>query len=374
MKTVEALSAWTLRCMAVAQTRWSARAWLAVLRPASQAYGALVSLRAALFARGLAGVRRLPVPVLSVGNLIAGGSGKTPFVEMLARRLHERGHRVAIILRGYRGASTEPMIVCDGRRLLCEPPAASDEAYLLARHLPGVAVLTGADRYRVGQVALEQLGCGIIVLDDGFQHLKVHRDLDIVLVDAVNPLGYGRLLPSGLLRERPEALGRADLLVITHADSGRDLDATTRAVRRYAPTAPIALAVHRPLGLIGPRSEECLPPEHLVGQRLLAFSGIANPRSFEATLTQLGAVVLGHRVFPDHYAYSAADLQVLSAAARKAGASLMVTTEKDMVKLTRLDRGKEALPLFAISISLELVEGAEVLDRMLGSLVKPSTS
>ena len=192
--------------MAVAQTRWSARAWLAVLRPASQAYGALVSLRAALFARGLAGVRRLPVPVLSVGNLMAGGSGKTPFVEMLARRLHERGHRVAIILRGYRGGSTRPMVVCDGRRLLYEPPAASDEAYLLASHLPGVAVLTGTDRYRVGQVALEQLGCGIIVLDDGFQHLKVHRDLDIVLVDAVNPLGYGRLLPSGLLREQ---IGRA---------------------------------------------------------------------------------------------------------------------------------------------------------------------
>ena len=374
MKAVEALSAWTLRCMALAEEQWTARAWLAVLRPASHAYGALVSFRAALFARGLTGARRLPAPVLSVGNLVAGGAGKTPFVEMLARRLHERGRRVAVVLRGYRGGSAKPMIVGDGRRVLCEPPAAADEAYLLARHLPGVAVLTGADRYRVGQIALEELKCEIIVLDDAFQHLRVHSDLDIVLVDAANPLGYGRLLPSGLLRERPEALGRADLVVITHADSGSDLDSIRQTIGRYAPTAPIALAAHRPVGLIGARGEERLSPERLDGQRLVAFSGIANPRGFEKTLVQLGAVVLAHHVFPDHYVYSAADLQALSAAARKAGASLMVTTEKDMVKLTHLDLGNEAVGLYALSISLELLEGAEMLDRMLNRLVNPSTA
>jgi tetraacyldisaccharide 4'-kinase len=374
MKTVEALSAWTLRCMEVAQTQWTARAWLALLSPAALAYGALVSLRAALFARGVAVVRRLPVPVLSVGNLIAGGSGKTPFVEMLARRLHERGHRVAIILRGYRGGSTKPTIICDGTRLLREPPEAADEAYLLARHLPGVAVLTGADRFRVGQVAIEELQCGTIVLDDGFQHLRIHRDLDIVLVDAGNPLGYGRLLPSGLLRERPEALGRADLLVITHADGRGDLGAITQMIRQYAPTAPIALAAHRPVGLIGPEGEERLALEHLSGRPLVAFSGIGNPRGFETTLARLGAVVLAHHVFPDHYVYSAADLQALSAEGRRAGASMMVTTEKDMVKLARLNRGEGAMPLYALSISLELVDGLKVLDRMLSGLIGPSAS
>lgn len=374
MRAVEALSAWTLRCMAVAQTDWTARAWLAALQPASHAYGALVSLRAALFARGLAGARRLPVPVVSVGNLIAGGSGKTPFVDMLARGLHKGGHRVAIILRGYRGGSTNPVIVSDGERLLCEPPVAADEAYLLARHLPGVAVLTGADRYLVGRIAIEQLGCGIIVLDDGFQHLRIHRDLDIVLVDATNPLGYGRLLPSGLLREPPEALERAGLLVITHADSARDLSAVTQAVRRYAKTAPIALAAHRPVGLVGPQWDECLPPEHLHRQRVLAFSGIANPRGFETTLVQLGTLILAHRTFPDHYVYSAIDLQALSEAAIKVGATFMVTTEKDMVKLARLNRGKDAVPLYALSISLELLEGEDILDRMLSDLVKPNTS
>lgn len=369
MKLLEALSSWTLHCMAVAETQRTARAWLILLQPVSHLYGTLVSFRTALFRNGLATVRRLPVPVLSVGNLVAGGSGKTPFVEMLARRLHERGHRVAIILRGYRGGSTRPMIVCDGRRVLCEPPVAADEAYLLACRLPGVAVLTGADRHRVGQVALEQLGCEIIVLDDGFQHLQLHRDLDIVLLDAANPLGYGGLLPCGLLRERPEALARADLLVITHADPGGDPNAAKQAVRRYAPTAPIALAVHRPLGLIAPHGEERLPPEYLDGQRLLAFSGIANPRGFERTLLRLGAVLLAHRVFPDHHLYSAADLQTLSVTARSVGASLMVTTEKDMVKLKGLDQGKDPPPLYALSISLELLDGAETLNSLLSGLV-----
>ncbi|MGH7410223.1 MAG: tetraacyldisaccharide 4'-kinase [Candidatus Methylomirabilis sp.] len=367
------MSAWTLRCMEAGQRQWGARAWLAFLGPASHVYGALVQLRTALFASGLAGVRRLPVPVVSVGNLVVGGSGKTPFVEMLARHLHERGHRVAIILRGYRGGSTKPMIICDGQRLLFEPPMAADEAYLLGRHLPGIAVLTGADRYRVGQMALEQLGCEIIVLDDGFQHLRLHRDLDVVLVDGVNPFGYGRLLPAGLLRERPEALARANLLVVTHSDSGGDLDAIRQDLRRHAPTAPIVLAIHRPLGLIGPHCE-ALPLCRLEGERLVAFSGIGNPSSFEATLVRLGAHVLAHHVFPDHYAYSPADLEAISAAAKVAGASMVVTTEKDMIKLTRLNLEDKSMPLYALSITLELVEGAATLERMLDGALRSSAS
>lgn len=209
--------------MTEASERWIARAWLTCLRPASYAYGTAISFRTALFAHGLARTHRLPVPVLSVGNISAGGSGKTPFVEMLAARLCEQGQRVVIILRGYRGGSKKPTIVSDGRELKCEPPVAADEAYLLARHLPGVAVLTGVDRYQVGKVALEHVTPSVIILDDGFQHLRLYRDLDIVLVDAANPLGYGRLLPSGLLREPPEAFGRADIVIITHADAGRNL-------------------------------------------------------------------------------------------------------------------------------------------------------
>ncbi|MBI2902215.1 MAG: tetraacyldisaccharide 4'-kinase [Candidatus Methylomirabilis oxyfera] len=372
MRATEGLSAWTVRCMGADRATWAARSWLAFLRLASYVYGGLVSVRAVLFARGLTGVRRLPVPVLSVGNLIAGGTGKTPFVEMLAHRLQKQGHRVAIVLRGYRGRSTTPMIISDGRGLLCEPPVAADEAYLLARHLPGVAVLTGADRYRVGQVAWEQLKCGVIVLDDGFQHLRLYRDLDIVLLDAANPMGYGRLLPSGLLRERPKGLARAHLLVLTHADSVSDLDPIKRSLRRYAPSAPIALAVHKPLGLTGPCGEKRLPPSELMGQRVVAFSGIANPRGFETTLVRLGAVVLAHRAFPDHYAYSAADLESLSVSAMKAHASFMVTTEKDMVKLTRLNLEKMVTPLYGLAIALEMLEGEEALDRMLTGLLGAS--
>jgi tetraacyldisaccharide 4'-kinase len=293
---------------------------------------------------------------------------------MLAGRLCERGQRVVIILRGYRGGSTNPTIVSDGRNVRCEPPEAADEAYLLARHLPGVAVLTGADRYRVGEVALERVDCGVIILDDGFQHLRLHRDLDIVLVDAGNPLGYGRLLPSGLLREPPEALERADIVVVTNADAGRDVDPAIRAIRQYAPIAPIAKAVHRPVSLIDVRSEERLGLERLTGQRLLAVSGIANPSRFEATLVQLGAFVAAHHRFPDHHRYAPVDLEIINRAATSVGASMVVTTEKDMVKLSRLDCTRVGASLYALSISLELTEGADAVDSALGRLVTPSAS
>jgi tetraacyldisaccharide 4'-kinase len=372
MKARDAVAAWTVRCMGLDRNRWTARAWLALLRPASSVYGGLMSVRAALFVRGVARVRRLPVPVVSVGNLVVGGSGKTPFVEMLARRLQDRGERVAILMRGYRGASARPAVVCDGRTLLAAPPAAADEAYLLGRRLQGVAVLTGTDRYQVGQVALQTMASGIIVLDDGFQHLRLHRDLDIVLIDGGNPFGYGRLLPSGLLREHPRALARAHLLVITHADLSLDLEATRRDIRRYAPTTPIALAVHRPVSVVAPDGSE-MPAETLRGQCLVACSGIANPRRFEATLGRLGAVVLAHHVFPDHYVYGRDDLDALFTAADRARASMIVTTEKDMIKLSPLRPEGDRTPLRALSIALELVEGGPTVDRMLNGLLRPGS-
>lgn len=374
MKGIEVLSTWTLRCMAAAPDQWAARAWLTCLRPVSYAYGAAVSLRTALFACGLARTRRLPVPVLSVGNISVGGSGKTPFVEMLADRLRERDQQVVIILRGYRGGSTKPIVVSDGKSVRCKPPVAGDEAYLLAQHLPGVAVLTGADRYRVGEIAIEQVACGVIILDDGFQHRRLHRDLDIVLVDAVNPFGYGRLLPSGLLREPPEALERADIVVVTNADAGRDVDSAIRAIRQYAPAAPIAKAVHRPVSLIDVTNEDRVGLERLTGRRLLAVSGIANPSRFEAMLGRLGARVAAHQIFPDHHRYTSADLEFIGRAAKDSGASMVVTTEKDMVKLAHLDIAQVDAPLYALSIFFELLEGTELLEGMLSRLVKPSAS
>jgi tetraacyldisaccharide 4'-kinase len=181
-------------------------------------------------------------------------------------------------------------------------------------------------------------------------------------------MGYGRLLPSGLLRERPEGLARADLLVLTHADSSSDVEVVKRLLRRYAPTAPIALAVHTPLALVNPRREERLPVSHLNGQRLVAFCGIANPKRFETTLHRLGAVISASHVYPDHHGYSGADLDALSRSASKTRAAFMVTTEKDMVKLARLDIEGMLPPVYALAISLELLEGEEALDRMLADL------
>jgi tetraacyldisaccharide 4'-kinase len=350
---------------------WGARLWLALLRPASRLYGAAVSVRSVLFQRGILASRRLPVPVISVGNLVVGGTGKTPFVEMLARRLAARGHRVAVILRGYRGRSRRPAIISDGQTLVLEPPHAADEACLLARRLEGVAVLTGVDRYRVGQLAVERCATEVIVLDDGFQHRRLYRDLDIVLLDAGNPFGYDRLIPSGLLREPPAGLGRADMVVLAHAEAPVDLDAVRARVRRYAPKAGVAVAAHRPVELVGLDGDR-LAVDRLGGERVLAFCGIANPARFHAMLRRLGGVLVAHRVYPDHHVYSSADLEQVWAAASEAGASMIVTTEKDLVKVLRLPRRRSPAPLYALSIALELIEGAAILDRLVFSLLPSS--
>jgi tetraacyldisaccharide 4'-kinase len=314
---------------------------------ASLPYGLAVRLRNALFDRGWRRSERVAVPVVSVGNLTAGGTGKTPCVEHVAAFYRGLGRRVAILSRGY-GA--------EGGR--------NDEALVLEENLPDVPHLQGADRVALARIAVEELESEVLVLDDGFQHRRLARDLDLVLLDASEPWGHGHLLPRGLLREPPSGLRRADVVLLTRCDQA-DEDGRRRLrerVAKLAPGLPVAESVHRPVGLVdGERRETGL--ELLHGRPLAGFCGLGNPDAFHRTLLGLGPVC-AFRVYPDHHAYSRADVEALQAWARSLPADAVVaTTQKDLVKVRLTALGGR--PLWAVRVRLEVSAGREELERRL---------
>ena len=304
--------------------------------------------------------RRMAAAVISVGNLTLGGTGKTPFVAWLARRLvaggpTERGLRVAIVSRGY------------GSRHASRPGAGgNDEARELALALPDVPHVQNPDRVAAAEEAIRADGAQRIIMDDGFQHRRLARDLDIVLVDAMEPFGFGHVFPRGTLRESLAGFARADVIVLSRADL---VDAECRAairrqIERYAPGAAWIEAVHRPLRLrvVGGTEQ---PLASLAGRHVAAFCGIGNPPAFAETLERLGCQLLGPRTFADHWAYSADDLRGLAgwAASRQA---MLVCTLKDLVKIDPAWLGDQ--PVWALEIGLAITAGecqlAERLDQL----------
>jgi tetraacyldisaccharide 4'-kinase len=288
--------------------------------------------------------------VVAVGNLTLGGTGKTPLVELLARRLGHRGRRVAILSRGYGRRGTADLIVSDGQRLLATAADAGDEPYLLARRLPGVPVLVGRDRARAGATALARFRPDVLLLDDGFQQRRLRTDLAIVCLDARAPWGERGLFPRGTLREPPAALGRAHLLVLTHADAAADPAALEARLRRHAPAAPIAHATYEVEAVEDVATGGRLAVEALRTRPALAFAGIAAPDNFRRTLVALGVAPRELVTFPDHHGYTADDVAALEARARAAGAEALVTTEKDAVRLP----GLRQLPIWVVRVRLRL--------------------
>jgi tetraacyldisaccharide 4'-kinase len=309
----------------------------AVLAAASAFYALALAVRAAAYALGLCRRVRVERAVISVGNIVAGGTGKTPMVEHLARRLAAHGSRPAIVARGYKAASAG---------------AANDEAMVLRENLPDVPQVLDPDRVRGARTAIERHGAGCVILDDGFQHWRIERDLDLVLVDALEPFGHGHLLPRGLLRERPGALGRADAVAITRADlcSPDRLAALRAEIGRLAPGKPLVEVV-----------DEAIEPAVLAGKRIAAFCGIGNPEGFFRRLERLGATLVLRLAFQDHHAYTPADLAEVREAARRAGAEAIVTTQKDAVKL-RGFAGEEAVLVLRIRAAIR--SGEAELERL----------
>lgn len=318
---------------------------LSPLTLSSLLYRGAVSLRHRAYQKGIFSCRTLSVPVISVGNITAGGTGKTPFTIYLARALKAAQHQVAVLSRGYRGTAGRPVnVVSNGSRILLNPQAAGDEPYLMAEKLPGVAVLTGRDRARIGEYAEKHLPVDALLLDDGFQHLALHRDLDVVLLNGHNPLGNGRLLPRGSLREPPECLRRADVIVFVNRGEQPTSSQAEKLVRTYNRSAPLFHAFYVPTGLKDLCSGENLPLTFLQGKNTIALAGIARPESFQSLLAGLGARLTGSAFYPDHHHYQACDLSAGDPQA------LIVTTEKDAVKLRQLPFSERRVMALGIEV------------------------
>ena len=292
-------------------------------------YGLAVTLRNTLYDGGLLRQERLPCPVISVGNLTVGGTGKTPTVILLANLLKERGRRPAVLSRGYGGSAKAPVnIVSDEERIRLGWREAGDEPVLIARSVPGVPVLTGPKRLFTGRAALEKFGTDVLVLDDAFQHRGLYRSLDILLVDAAHPFGNGFLLPRGPLREPSSAVSRAHAVIRTGIFAEEQ-----NGPPCHAHSLPTFRGIHQPLAFVEAGTGRTRPLAELRGKKAFAFAGIGRPESFSRSLTGLGADVVFFQAYPDHHRYSRSDIETLERLARKYGAERIVTTEKDGVRL-----------------------------------------
>jgi len=318
-------------------------------------YRGVLEAREQLYRWGVLRSQALKPVVVSIGNLTVGGTGKTPATELAALTLSGLGRRPAIVSRGYRRQSRGVQVVADTASIRLDPQEAGDEPFLLARRLPGVPVVVGSNRHEAARVAVQRFGVDAVVLDDGFQHRTLRKDLEIVMVRTAAPWGNGRLLPGGPLREPLSALGRADLIVATGVDGIDEAWAVRDTAARWAPDVPVLAAAYVPAECWRAERMEAVALESMAGRPLLAFAGIAVPSAFERTLRSLGARLLEMTPFDDHHWYSRADLARLSDRAVALGAEGLVTTEKDWVRLRTLPL--PARPLYVLSIRLDLVAG-----------------
>ena len=310
---------------------------LAPLLPLSRLYGLAMRARAALYARGLLRQQSLPCRVISVGNLTLGGTGKTPVVIALAKALRDRGRKVAVISRGYkRRRGTSILEVSDGHALRGHPGDSGDEPFLIAQRCPGVPVVVGADRPLVGRYLVDRYRVDTVILDDGYQHLALRRDMDILVLDASAPFGNGYLLPRGRLREPLSAIGRASAVLVTRASHAGRLEELKDRVTAVAPMVPIWITDFAASAVVQVGGSASVEPSALKGERVLAVSGVGNPESFRRLLAVVGSTVVDHCVFADHHAYSQDDLGRIRRSAEQAGVDRIVTTEKDAVKLAPL--------------------------------------
>lgn len=343
------------------------RALLGFLKFCSYLFAAAVGVRYFLYKTGV--LRRFPlgVQVVSIGNITAGGTGKTPVTEIFARTLASEGRKVAILSRGYRRKEAPwwkrlftdvvepPLVVSDGRRVLLDSETGGDEPYMLASNLPGVAVVVDRNRVKAGRYAIKRLGCNTLVLDDGFQYQRLKHSTEVVLVDSTNPFGNGNMLPRGILREPVCHLKRADIIFLTKCRG--DTSAIKELIRKYNRTAEIVECNHEPKVLKDVWSREEYPLSFLKGKTLCTLSGIASPKGFENSLRTMGAKVVWCDRYADHHRYASSE--VLYALNRTAdmGADALVTTEKDAVRFPRFETSP--VKCLYLRIAIEILAGGD---------------
>ena len=338
-------------------------------------YGLSCRLRIFLYEKGVLPRKRAGCYVISIGNLTVGGTGKTPFTIYLAEKWKEKGYTIGIVSRGYGGNYRERrnlalqglfykepvVLVSDGTTLLEKVASVGDEPYLMAERLNGVPIVVSADRFKGCQWLIEHFKVDVILLDDGFQHLRLHRDLNLLLVDATNPFGNGCLLPRGSLREPVSEVRRADLVIFTRSENGSDATEWISEIERFG--RPCLRSTFQPTRLIQLNTGLVRPLSDLKNRPVLSFCGIGNPDSFVHLLTLLGAEIKERMVFRDHYSYQASDWAKIKKKVAETGVQWVVTTEKDAVKI------KDFLPadfeIWVLRVEVAFREGAEKWESLL---------
>lgn len=365
----------------------SIRFFLWGLRQLSRLYLFGVQTRLFFYRQGIFRHHALGCQVISVGNLTVGGTGKTPVVEVFARALLAQGRNVAILSRGYkkvelswwrratdkllfRTRQRPPRVVSDGRELLLDSEMSGDEPYMLATHLPNAVVLVDKDRVKSGRYAINRYHCDTLILDDGFQYMALKHRQDIVLIDRLCPFANGYPLPRGLLREPVRNLRRANVIFLTKCD-GSDTSDLRRRIRQYNQNAEIIECRHRARFLRDVYSDGELTLDALRGMRVGAVSGIAAPEGFEDDLERRGAVILFRRRFADHHRYRQQEVLDLINQARNAGATALVTTEKDAVRFPKVDR--RDIPIYFLRVDIELLSGTETFNECIARICYKQT-
>ena len=346
---------------------WKNPVWGTILWPLTILYRCGITIRSFLYRYKIFKTNRLTAKVISVGNITVGGTGKTPLVEKLARLLHEKEYRVGIVSRGYRNKRSGIILVSNGDKVTATPQTAGDEPFLLARRMKGFPVVASKDRVQAGQYVIDNFRCDVLLLDDGFQHLKLERNADLVVIDSANPWGNGKLLPAGPLRESLKSLRRADALIFTRVDQAHDIEELKNQTVQYS-DAPVLTSVHQPIEWVSLETHDRFSPDFMEGKRILGFAGIGNPESFQETLSMLNATIADFMTYRDHHWYTDKDLLRIASTAEKLKAEAIVTTEKDSVRIRALYKNK--IPIYYLQIELEFTEDTENLGTILERILE----
>ena len=351
---------------------------MCILYVFSVIYGNLVNIKLAGYKVGFFKRKKLDCYVISLGNITVGGTGKTPTAQRLAKDIRDMGYRVVILNRGYRAKwKGEVGIVSDGKTLHMDAAQAGDEAFMLAKHLPNVPVLIGPERAVTGRYAVEHFGAEVAILDDGYQHWQLVRDMDILLVDAVNIFGNGYMLPRGTLREPVAHIGRADVCLLTKVDQAREgsREYIRDTVRQYNKEALIVESTHQPRCFIDladwyiDKPGSGIDIAEMKGRRIMAVSAIGNPASFEQTLHDIGAVIIESLRFPDHHDYTIDEMMEAVKRAVRQGAEAIVITEKDAVKVPTVTKNvmrmESPIPIYVVTVEVTFQSGADEFRKLL---------
>lgn len=355
---------------------------LGLLRMMSYVYEFGVRCKLAMYNCGLSHAEKLPCTVISIGNITVGGTGKTPTAQKVAEHIRDLGYKVVILNRGYRSHwDKEIGVVSDGNKIFMTAYESGDEAYLMAKTLPGISVIIGKNRAVTGRYAVEKLNAEVIIMDDGYQHWHLQRDLDVVLVDTLNAFGNGCVLPRGTLREPLENLKRANLFLLTKTDQSSKLSnlQVRNTLKQYNTDTPVVESIHHPKNFVEIAdwykgiAQNFKELEELKGKDVMVFSAIGNPSSFEQTLSSIGINILESVRYPDHHDYGMLEMQYINERASSLKAVAMVATAKDAVKIpTEFIYSAREIPLYILNMDIQITAGSEQFEECLMKAIKRS--